>query len=67
MIERVTLRPGRPPDFAFCQRLYFEKVGWTIEALRLDTAKLSASVAARAGPRHCRRGIERWLAGINQE
>jgi ribosomal protein S18 acetylase RimI-like enzyme len=39
MSERVTLRPVRPADMAFCKRLYFEGMGWIIEALKLEFAK----------------------------
>jgi hypothetical protein len=28
-----------PRDFAFCQQLYFEGIGWIIEALKLDLAR----------------------------
>ena len=36
MTEPVTFRPGQPQDFTFCQRLYFEGMGWIIERLQLD-------------------------------
>jgi GNAT superfamily N-acetyltransferase len=39
MIERFALRPAQPADRAFCERLYFEGMGWIIEALQLDVAK----------------------------
>jgi GNAT superfamily N-acetyltransferase len=39
MTDRISLRPARLQDFAFCQRLYFESMGWIIEALNLDAAR----------------------------
>jgi GNAT superfamily N-acetyltransferase len=32
----IATRPAEPEDFDFCQRLYFESMGWIIEALKLD-------------------------------
>ena len=39
MTGRFTLRPARQEDFIFCERLYFESMGWIIEALDLDLAR----------------------------
>jgi hypothetical protein len=39
MIERVTLRPARPLDLAFCEQPYFEGMDSIVEAPTLDTAK----------------------------
>jgi GNAT superfamily N-acetyltransferase len=39
MIERIMLPPAGPADFAFCERLYFEEMGWIVRAMRLDAAK----------------------------
>ena len=35
MIELVTFR-AKEQDFAFCQRIYFDGMGWIIERLQLD-------------------------------
>jgi GNAT superfamily N-acetyltransferase len=39
MSDQFALRLAQPSDFAFCQRLYFEGIGWIIEALKLDLAR----------------------------
>jgi GNAT superfamily N-acetyltransferase len=43
MIERMTnhssLRPADREDFIFCERLYFDNVGWIIKTLGLDLAR----------------------------
>jgi GNAT superfamily N-acetyltransferase len=39
MSDQFVLRFAQPSDFAFCQRLYFEGMGWIIEALKLDMAR----------------------------
>jgi GNAT superfamily N-acetyltransferase len=39
MSDQFNLRLAQPSDFAFCQRLYFEGMGWIIEALKLDMAR----------------------------
>jgi GNAT superfamily N-acetyltransferase len=41
MSDQLALRPARPQDFAFCERLYFECMGWIIQALKLDIARHS--------------------------
>ena len=43
MDDRLALRPAQPQDFAFCQRLYFECMGWIIQALKLDVTRHSES------------------------
>jgi ribosomal protein S18 acetylase RimI-like enzyme len=42
MTHDVCLRAAEPQDLPFCQRLYFENMGWIIEALKLDTERHSA-------------------------
>lgn len=39
MSDQFVLRLAQPSDFAFCRRLYFEGMGWIIEALKLDMAR----------------------------
>jgi hypothetical protein len=39
MSDQFVRRLAQPSDFAFCQRLYFEGMGWIIEALKLDMAR----------------------------
>jgi hypothetical protein len=39
MSDQFALRLAQPSDFAFCQRLNFEGMGWIIEALQLDMAR----------------------------
>jgi predicted N-acetyltransferase YhbS len=41
--DRIVLRPAQPRDFSFCWRLYFEEMGWIIEALNLDLARQDES------------------------
>ena len=36
MTELVAFRPAKAQDFAFCQRIYFDGMGWMIERLQLD-------------------------------
>src|SRR6516225_3944851 len=45
MTELVTFRPAEPQDFAFCQRLYFEGMGWIIERLQFDMERQYKSFA----------------------
>lgn len=39
IIDRIVLRGAGPEEFAFCERLYFDGVGWIIDALKLDPAR----------------------------
>jgi hypothetical protein len=39
MTDEIILRPAQPRDFAFCERVYFDEMGWIIEALKLDLAR----------------------------
>jgi GNAT superfamily N-acetyltransferase len=39
MTGEIILRPAQPRDFAFCERVYFDEMGWIIEALKLDLAR----------------------------
>jgi ribosomal protein S18 acetylase RimI-like enzyme len=39
MTDEIILRPAQPQDFAFCERIYFDAMGWIIEALKLDPAR----------------------------
>ena len=47
MTDRITFRPARLQDFEFCQRLFFEGMGWIIEALCLDMARQHESFASQ--------------------
>ena len=39
MTEEIILRPAKPEDFPFCERVYFKEMGWIIEALKPDPAR----------------------------
>ena len=39
MTGEIILRPAQPQDFAFCERVYFDEMGWIIEAMKLDPAR----------------------------
>src|SRR5262245_13076129 len=45
MVRTITLRQALPRDFAFCQRLYFDTMGWIIAALHLDVDRHRTSFA----------------------
>ncbi len=45
MTHRIALRQARPQDFAFCERLYFETMGWIIAELDLDIGRQRESFA----------------------
>ena len=47
MIDRITLRPAQPQDFAFSKRLYFENMCWIIAALNLDMARQHEAFASQ--------------------
>jgi len=42
MTHDICLRAAEPQGLPFCRRLYFENMGWIIEALKLDTERQSA-------------------------
>jgi ribosomal protein S18 acetylase RimI-like enzyme len=43
----IVLRPARPDDFDFCERLYFSGVAETIRLLKLDMAAQTANLRKR--------------------
>lgn len=43
--DPITLRPATSGDQAFCRQLYFDGMGWIIDALGLDMAQQRASFA----------------------
>jgi ribosomal protein S18 acetylase RimI-like enzyme len=47
MVEEITLRPAKTPDFGFCQRTYFEPMRATINELGVDETNHLANFASR--------------------
>jgi len=47
MTDGIILRPAQSQDFAFCERIYFDEMGWIIEALKLDLARHHDDFARR--------------------
>jgi hypothetical protein len=54
MAEQLSLRRARPQDFAFCELLYFEGMGWIIQALNLDMARQRESFTSQWQPAEVR-------------
>ena len=44
MMGRFTLRPVKQEDFIFCERRYFENMGWIIETFDCGFRSMSPTI-----------------------